>query len=250
MGVYVFKKSVLFASTRAICSSGAGFDFGHDIIPILIGSARTYAYDFRDKERSEPRYWRDIGTIDAYYTTSMDLVEADAPFDPKASESSPSQRTLHPYSDQAHNTAKDSPRLHGSARIRRTVLSPGVQVEADAVVDDSVLMPGVRLGKGAHLRRAIVEEGVQIPSGFRAGFDAESDRNHYTVSESGVLVISHELKKTKSTALHFAVSSLDRPGKANQLRVNQLTAFASEFELNVCATKNVELEGSPSISND
>jgi len=176
MGIYVFRKSVLLGALDAVCGSGPGSDFGHDIIPALIRSVRTYAYDFRDRTRAVPRYWRDIGTIDAYYAASMDLVQWDSPSDL--------------YGNRA--TQQNIARIDARARVGRTVLSPGVEVEGNASVYDSILMPGVRVGTGARLRRVIVEEGVHVPAGFCAGFDTERDRNHQTVSEKGVVVISHE----------------------------------------------------------
>jgi glucose-1-phosphate adenylyltransferase len=189
MGVYVFKKAVLLESLRAVCGSGAGTDFGHDVIPELIRSARVFAYDFRDKVQNTPRYWRDIGTIDAYHTASMDLVQTDALFDPYANDQWPSQPTRHPSpANGAHTPA----RVHAASQATRTVLSPGVQVEQGATVCELVLMPGVRVGRGAHLRRAIVEEGVHIPADFRAGFDLKRDRELHTVTESGIVVINHQ----------------------------------------------------------
>jgi ADP-glucose pyrophosphorylase len=82
MGVYVFNKPTLFGALDLFCGSANGFDFGHDIIPALIRSLHTYAYDFRDKTQNAPCYWRDIGTIDAYYSASMELLQAASPFDP------------------------------------------------------------------------------------------------------------------------------------------------------------------------
>jgi glucose-1-phosphate adenylyltransferase len=192
MGVYVFKKTVLLGSLRAICDSGLGFDFGQDIIPVLIHAMRTHAYDFRSRNQDAPRYWRDIGTIDAYYAASMDIAQADAPFEPYTNDGWPSQPTRHPSLNTAASVRQSLPRLDANARVSRTVLSPGVHVEHSAMVHDSVLMPGVHVGKGAQLRRAIVEEGVHIPAGFRAGFDVEDDRRHHTVSEMGVVVITQK----------------------------------------------------------
>jgi ADP-glucose pyrophosphorylase len=88
--------------------------------------------------------------------------------------------------------------------VTQTVLSPDVQVEEGAIVYESVLMPGVRVGKGAHLRRAIVEEGVHIPAGFRVGFNPDEDREHHTVSDSGVVVINHNSTSTRPAILKFA----------------------------------------------
>ena len=173
MGVYVFKKSILSGALDDVCGSGQGADFGHDIIPALIHSVQTYAYDFRDPERGVPRYWRDIGTIDAYYAASMDIVHAESPLKSRVS-------------------LGQSPRIGLKAQIGRSVLSPDVEVEKNAAVYDSVLMPGVRVGAGAQLRRVIVEEGVHIPAGFCAGFDRGHDRIHQVVSEKGVAVIARE----------------------------------------------------------
>jgi glucose-1-phosphate adenylyltransferase len=175
MGVYVFKKSILLGALDVVCGSGQGFDFGHHIIPALIHSVRTYAYDFRDGTQGIPRYWRDIGTIDAYYAASMEVLQAESPFDPYVDCVWPSR----------------APRINTRAQVGRSVVSPGVVVEENAAVYDSVLMPGARVGAGAQLRRVIVEEGVHVPAGFCAGFDAEHDRNHQTVSEKGVVVIAH-----------------------------------------------------------
>ena len=95
MGVYVFDKSILLRALD-VCGSHQGFDFGHDIIPALMRSVRTYAYDFRDRTQNVPRYWRDIGTIDAYYAASMEVVQVDPPF--YADCIWPSQSMRHPSS--------------------------------------------------------------------------------------------------------------------------------------------------------
>jgi glucose-1-phosphate adenylyltransferase len=212
MGVYVFKKAALLDSLRAVCDSGAGYDFGHDVIPALIRSARVFAYDFRDKSQDTPRYWRDIGTIDAYHTASMDLVQPDALFDPYANDEWPSQPTRHPRPAKA---AENPARVEPGSQVTRTVLSPGVQVEQGAAVCESVLMPAVRVGKGAHLRRAIVEEGIHIPPGFRAGFDLETDREHHTVTGSGIVVINHNPAGSKTAVLTFAFNGA-RTGTGRQ----------------------------------
>jgi glucose-1-phosphate adenylyltransferase len=147
MGVYVFNKRTLLGALDVCCGSGNGFDFGHDIIPALIRCSRTYAYDFRDKTQNAPCYWRDIGTIDAYYDASMELLQVKSPVLIRQSQT----------------------RMGAGARVSRSVISPGVEVEANAAVYDSILMPGVRVGAGARLRRVVVDEGVHVPAGFRVG---------------------------------------------------------------------------------
>jgi len=205
MGVYVFKKTVLLAALRRFCVSGLGFDFAHDVIPYLIHLGRTYAYDFREANRKTPRYWRDIGTIDAYYAASMDFVRGDAPFDPYMDQYWPSNSAWHPSFVRGVSSTRNPGWLHGSARIEQSVLSPGVGVAPNAVVEESILMPGVHVGKGAHLRRAIVDEGVKIPDGFRLELDCENDQNRYALTESGILVVSDTRNNT--TPARFALSN-------------------------------------------
>ncbi len=204
MGVYVFKKRVLLDALDEFCDTGLGFDFGRDIIPALIRSARACAYDFHDNLRDEPRYWRDIGTIDAYYQASMDLVQPDPPFDPFANDGWPSEPTRHPCFHGAGAPSHHLPILGNHSRITRTVISPDVDMEDGAFVEESVLMPGVHVGSGARLRRTIVEEGVQVPAGFRSGFDLEDDGRQHTVTEDGIVVISRTPIARKSAALAYS----------------------------------------------
>jgi glucose-1-phosphate adenylyltransferase len=174
MGVYVFTKRVLEEALRTHCESGVGYDFGHDIIPSLIVSGRTYAYDFRDESANSPRYWRDIGTIDAYYQASMDLMGPAVRFDRFANSAWPLK-----------------PAIHWSAScVKNSVVSPGIQIGEGSVVEDSVLMPGVRIGKGVRLRRAIVEEGVHVPAEMTVGFNLDHDRHRHIVTRKGVVVVA------------------------------------------------------------
>jgi glucose-1-phosphate adenylyltransferase len=186
MGIYVFRKTVLLDALHVMCGSGLGFDFGHDIIPLLVHSVRSFAYEFRSRSDNQPSYWRDIGTIDGYYEASMDLLKPDKPFDPYAAYGlSPSPRIMN-----------DEPRVDATAFVSNTILSTGVQIERNAVIIDSVVMPGVHIGEGAQIRCAIVEEGVHFPDRFWVGFDRQHDRRKHTVSERGVAVIT--LQPTRS----------------------------------------------------
>ncbi|HET9129578.1 MAG TPA: sugar phosphate nucleotidyltransferase, partial [Terriglobia bacterium] len=199
----IFKKQVLLESLCQFCENGEGNDFGHDIIPSLIRSRRTYAYDFRNECEDSPRYWRDIGTLDGYYQASMDLVRPDAPFDPYANDGWPQEPTRHP-SPRRRLAASTSLYPDGDGAVRQSVLAPDIELPDDVTVCESVLLPGVRVGKGVELRRAIVEEGVHIPAGFRAGFDLNHDRHHHTVTEGGVVVVSKAAIRMEPTFIHFA----------------------------------------------
>jgi glucose-1-phosphate adenylyltransferase len=113
MGVYVFNKPTLFGALDLFCGSANGFDFGHDIIPALIRSLHTYAYDFRDKTQNAPCYWRDIGTIDAYYSASMELLQAASPFDPYSNWAWTSRLIRHPSIRNRVSVRHTSPRIYG-----------------------------------------------------------------------------------------------------------------------------------------
>ncbi len=206
MGVYVFKKKVLLESLRRFCETGLGYDFGHDIIPSLISSGRTYAYDFRDDTQSSTPYWRDIGTLDGYYKASMELVDPDGPFNPYTSDGWTSQPTRHP-SFSGRGMAAPTLCREGDARITRSVLSPDTELAHGVTVDKSILMPGVRIGEGARVRCAIVDEGVQIPAGLRIGFDLDQDRRNHTVSDAGIVVVSKTPKMKYPVAMHFGATS-------------------------------------------
>lgn len=184
MGVYVFKREVLIRSLIDNCQFATAYDFGHNIIPALIDSARVYAYDFRDEMKGAPRYWRDIGTIDSYHDASMDLVRPEPLFDPHG------ENRWHSGAASFHN----GPQVCHGAHVALSVLSPGVRIEGGSSVEQSVLMPGARVGPGARIRRAILEEGVQIPADFQVGWEIENDRKWYTVSPEGVVVVSETPK--------------------------------------------------------
>jgi glucose-1-phosphate adenylyltransferase len=209
MGVYAFKREALLQALSESCDKEKGYDFGHHIIPSLIGSADIRAYDFRDEAKDLPCYWRDIGTVDSYYETSMDLVRPEAPFDPYANEDWPSyparyQSSSHVRSLDGLSRLHSQPlmaRLRTNCRVARSILSPGVRIEDGGVIESSVLMSGVWVGKNARIRHAIIEEGVHIPAGFQIGFDLENDRKHYFVTGVGVVVVSQTPKHTRPTVV-------------------------------------------------
>jgi glucose-1-phosphate adenylyltransferase len=220
MGVYVFKKSILVDSIRAVCEPGFGYDFGHHIIPALIHSARTYAYDFRNENKNTSAYWRDIGTIDAYFAASMDLLQETPQFDPYCTDSQPATPTRHPGAKHALCA-----RVHSDAYVVQSVLSPRVQVEAGAEINGAILLPGVRVGKGARVRRAIVEEGVELPAGFNVGFDLEHDRKYHTVTSAGVVVIGKTPSNIKQVRLPVVFNSLGI-GNTKKVRSHAVRATA------------------------
>jgi glucose-1-phosphate adenylyltransferase len=190
MGVYVFKRDVLLQALSERCDKKDGCDFGHHVIPSLVGSAHIRAYDFRDQVGDLPGYWRDIGTLDSYYETSMDFVRPETSFARYARNAWP-----------AYPGSRSSPLAHLNCdcRVKRSILSPGVCIESGSLIESSVLMPRVRVGKNARIRHAIIEEGVHIPAGFEIGFDLEKDRKDYIVTSAGVVVVTQTPKQSRPT---------------------------------------------------
>lgn len=193
MGVYVFDTDFLMAElARDAADASSGHDFGHDLLPSLLGRARLRVHRF---ERScvggtegQP-YWRDVGTLDAYYEANMDLTRVVPELNlydddwPILSQ----QRQLPPAKfvfDEAHRRgmAVDSLVASGcivsGATVRRSILFSKVRVGEGSAIEESLLLPNVRCGCDVHLMRTIVDKHCRLPDGFRAGFDAEADAAH------------------------------------------------------------------------
>ena len=204
MGIYVFEAGVLMHALEADAARSTTHDFGKDIIPALIGQAPVFAYRFYDENKKAAKYWRDIGTLDAYFEANMDLVQVNPEFnlyDP--------EWPLHTYQPQAPpakfvfaeegrrcGQALDSIISPGcivsGSRISGSILCPNVRVHSFCTIEQSILMPGVRVGRHARLRRAIVDRDVFIPRGALIGFNPDEDRRRHTVSESGIVVVTRD----------------------------------------------------------
>jgi glucose-1-phosphate adenylyltransferase len=207
MGIYVFTARFLF---EQLCQDAtrtrSTHDFGRDLIPSMIDEYRVFAFPFRDENRKADAYWRDVGTLDAYYEANMDLVEVD-PLLNMYDELWPI-RTYHPnypppkfvFSGgdkdfERCGRAMDSIVCQGSiisgGLVEHSILSPNVRVNSYAQVEGSILFEGVDIGRHCKIRRAIIDKGVRIPPGVRIGFDPDEDRdNGFIVSEGGVVVIA------------------------------------------------------------
>ena len=193
MGVYCFDTRALVRALVEDARQPTRHDFGHDILPRLLRTGDVCAYPFVNAEK-QPLYWRDIGTLDAYYQASVDLLAEGDTFD-LYDETWPI-RTLPrqlPPARAAEGTvlhrAIVSPGCVVQGTVAGSVLSPQVWVGARAEVEESVLMDGVQIGEGARVRRAIVDKSVRIPPGASIGLDREADEQRFTVSAGGVVVI-------------------------------------------------------------
>ena len=204
MGIYVFDGNILVRALEADAARETTHDFGRDIIPALIGEVPAFSYRFYDENKKASKYWRDIGTLDAYFEANMDLVQVNPEFnlyDPEWP-----LRTYQPQAPPAKFVFAENGRRCGQAldsiispgcivsggRITGSVLCPNVRVHSFCHIDRCILMPGVRVGRHARLRRAIVDRDVFIPRGAVIGYDLEEDRRRHTVSDQGIVVVTHD----------------------------------------------------------
>jgi glucose-1-phosphate adenylyltransferase len=210
MGIYVFNANFLLDQLcRDATKQDSKHDFGKNIIPSVIGSHFVRAFPFRDKNTGSTSYWRDVGTIEAYYEANMDLVSVKPELN--LYDQAWPIRTYLPtdpppkfiFADHSWNpprvgTALDSMVSGGciisGGKVNRSILGRNTRIEEYAEVNDSILMDYVKVGKGAKVRRAIIDKGVVIPDGETVGYDRAADlAKGYTVTESGLTVIAKVL---------------------------------------------------------
>jgi len=208
MGIYVFTAASLFELLfEDAVRKNSSHDFGKNIIPNIISRLNVHAFHFQDKNKKSVPYWRDVGTLDAYYQANMDLVGIDPVLNLYDTEWP--IRTFQPqfpppkfvFNDEGtrgqsrRGEAHDSIVCQGSiisgGSVSRSILSSGVRVNSYATVDDCILFEGVNVGRHSRIRRAIIDKNVQLPPDTVIGYDIEEDRKRgFTVSENGIVVIS------------------------------------------------------------
>jgi glucose-1-phosphate adenylyltransferase len=202
MGVYIFSMSLLVKLLNQDHERDSSHDFGKDILPSIVGTHPAIAYRFGGTSGrvTADRYWRDVGTIDAYYEANMDLLEPLPPMDLYQGDwpirtyegQHPPARSVHGKSGseaEIVNCMLASGTVIVGATLRHAILFPNVRVEEGAVVEGSLLFPGVKVGEGAQLRRCIIDKHVMIPPGEKVGFDLARDTERFTVSDRGIVVI-------------------------------------------------------------
>ncbi len=214
MGNYVFKPDVLLRELDEDDQlEDSRHDFGHDVLPRLVQKgARVYAYDFATnlvpgEDTHNRGYWRDVGTVDAYWEAQMDLIEIHPlfnmynfrwPIRTGATHDPPAKFVFRDEAQARVGIATDSMVSHGciisGGRIHRSVLGVGCRVNSFSEVEESVLFERVRVGRHAKIRRAIIDKDVEIPSGTVIGFDREADRQRFFVTDNGIVVIPKRAK--------------------------------------------------------
>jgi len=204
MGIYLFNTDVLLTALHQDAQDPeSSHDFGKDVLPRQIEKTRVVAYDFRDINAKQVRYWRDVGTLDAYYEANMDLVAVTPEFNlydqrwpirTKVTQQPPAKFVFAAQEGRRMGVALDSVVSAGcivsGGRVLHSVLSLGVRVNSYCEVEYSILMPHVEIGRNSRIRRAIVNTGVNLPESSVIGFDLEADRaKGYTVTDCGIVVV-------------------------------------------------------------
>jgi len=202
MGIYIFNSDVLkdiFKEMEA--EKIKAHDFGSDIIPFMVKSKReVVAYKFFDENKKTKPYWKDIGTIDSYFASSMDLISVLPEFNfydqnwPMRTYQYqfPPAKTVSHEGERVGRTLNslicDGSIVSGGL-VERSLLGPNVRVNSFSYVTDSIIMNNCNIGRHARIRRAIIDKNVNVPEGYEIGFDLENDKKKFTVTESGIVVI-------------------------------------------------------------
>ncbi len=204
MGIYVFKPDVLreVLLEDAACSDSA-HDFGKDVLPRCINRHRTVAYDFRDLNDKTARYWRDVGTLEAYYEANMDLIAVTPEFNlyderwPVHTRlvQQPPAKFVFAQEGRRMGVAIDSIVSPGciisGGRVMKSILSPGVRINSYCEIDGAIILSNTRVGRYSRIRRAIIDSDLQIAEGSVIGFDPDEDRsNGHHITESGLVVVA------------------------------------------------------------
>jgi glucose-1-phosphate adenylyltransferase len=206
MGNYIFSTGTLLKELYADAArDDSSHDFGRDILPGLIGRTDMFAYDFQTNRipgdpPEQPVYWRDVGTLDAYYEANMDLravkpelnlYNRQWPLRTAGYQDAPAKFTFDEEGRRGH--AIDSIIAGGAilsgGEVRNSVIGRGVRVHRGAQVDDSIIIDGCDIGRHAKIRRAILDKNVRVPEGAEIGYDLEKDRKFHHVTESGIIVV-------------------------------------------------------------
>lgn len=202
MGIYVFDFDVLARLLeRDARRAGSSHDFGHDVIPDALASVPVLAHRFVTAE-GDPAYWRDVGTVDAYFEASLALLGARPPLDltdrcwPLRTRTEPAPPAVVRPDGDLPGRVEQCLLAPGSAvlgaSIRRSVLSEGARVGAGSNLAETILLPGARVGRGCLLRRVVVEEGCEVPDGLAVGLDPLADAARFGCSAGGIAVVTGE----------------------------------------------------------
>jgi glucose-1-phosphate adenylyltransferase len=205
MGIYIFNAKFLYEQLiKDADDSASTHDFGHDLIPQLIEKYNVVAFPYKDVQGNDPGYWRDVGTIDAFWeanqeligvTPELNLYDKEWPIWTLQAQQPPAKFVFD--DDDRRGTAIDSMVSGGciisGATVRHSVLFSNVQVKSYSVLQDCVVLPDVIVGENCRLTKVILDKGCEVPDGTVIGEDLEKDKELYHVSPNGVVLVTPEM---------------------------------------------------------
>jgi glucose-1-phosphate adenylyltransferase len=208
MGIYVFNAAFLFEQLqRDADEPHSSHDFGKDLIPHCVNRYRTFAQSFADShvgEADKPPYWRDVGTLDAYWEANMDLVKVlpqlnlyddDWPIWTWQPQSPPAKFVFD--FEGRRGSALDSMVSGGciisGSTVRRSMLFSGVHVHSHSLIEDSIVLPNVQVARNCVFKKCIIDKDCNVPEGTRIGVDLAADRKRYRVTESGITLVTKDM---------------------------------------------------------
>jgi len=205
MGIYLFNTEFLFQEIiRDARNPDSMRDFGKDILPSIIEHSRVQAYPFRDPVTGKQAFWRDVGTVDAYWAANMELVEPEPELN--LYDNLWPIRTYQPQLPSAKfiigegqqqgtviNSIVSGGCVISASSLSRSLLFSNVKVQAGAVLKDTVVLPEVEIGPDAHIRRAVIDRGCRIPEGAQIGFDPKEDARRFRVTPEGVVLVTPDM---------------------------------------------------------
>jgi len=205
MGIYIFNAAFLYEQLiKDADTQESTHDFGHDIIPSLIENYKVLAFPYKDVQGNDPGYWRDVGTIDAFWSANLELIgitpelnlyDDNWPIWTYQAQQPPAKFVFD--DDDRRGTAVDSMVSGGciisGATVRHSLLFSNVEVHSYTTLEDSVVLPDVIIGRHCRLKKVVLDKGCVVPEGTVIGEDAEADAQKYEISPNGVVLVTPEM---------------------------------------------------------
>jgi glucose-1-phosphate adenylyltransferase len=204
MGIYIFNTDVLLKALMADAEDpDSKHDFGHNILPAMLGKKKMMAYSFVDENKQQALYWRDVGTLDAYYDANMDLCSVSPTFN-LYDKDWPIRTRVRQYppakfvfgepgrTGSAINSVITAGVIISGASVSNCIISQDVRVNSYSQVDSSIIFSHVNIGRHCRIRRAIIDRNVNIPEGTVIGYDPVEDKKRYFVTPSGLTIVTRD----------------------------------------------------------
>jgi glucose-1-phosphate adenylyltransferase len=204
MGIYIFNTEILLKALIADAEDpNSKHDFGHDILPSLLGRKKMMAYNFVDENKKQALYWRDVGTLESYYDANMDLCSVSPVFN-LYDKDWPMRTRMRQYppakfvfaepgrSGMAVDSVITAGVIISGASVANSVVSQDVRINSYSDVDASIIFSHVNIGRHCRIRRAIIDRDVQIPEGTVIGYDPVEDKRRYFVTPSGLTIVTRD----------------------------------------------------------